>query len=111
VCVACSAEKTASIDYVSLCCDAISFLHVGDESPDFDDIAGELVSYDEWRLASRRCPRIPVVDVYIRAAHTGTTNANENLIISNARLWYITQDESRSRIFFHKCFHFLMLDG
>jgi hypothetical protein len=50
--IACATEKAASVDDVSLCGYAISFLYIGDETSNFDDIAREFMTDDEWRLAS-----------------------------------------------------------
>jgi hypothetical protein len=105
--IACAAEETAAVDDVAFRGDAIAFLHIGDESSNLYHISSELMADDEWRLASRACPRVPLVDVHIRAAHSCTAHANQNFVVSDSRLGNIAQHESGTGRFFHECFHFL----
>jgi len=101
VCIASPTEKTPPVDNMPLGGYAISFLDVGDETPDFHDISGEFMTDDERRLASRLRPVVPVVDVNISAAHAGASDTDENFIISDSWLGDIAKNESRAGIFFY----------
>ena len=51
---------------------------------------------NERRLASRLRPVIPIIDVNVSAAHTGTSYTNENFVISDAWLGNIAQNKTRA---------------
>jgi hypothetical protein len=86
--------------------DAIAFLNIGDEATDFDNVARELVTDDEGGFAARLRPVIPLVNVHVRAAHSGTPHTDQNLVVSDSRLGNIAKNESRTCRFLHQCFHF-----
>jgi hypothetical protein len=101
-----AAQKAAAVYDVTLCSDAIALLHIGHECSNLNDIACEFMTDDEWRLASRARPVIPVVNVNVGAAHPRATNANQYFIVADSRLGNITQHESGTSFFFNECFHF-----
>src|SRR5207237_3983265 len=103
--VAGSAEKAAAIDDVPLRGDTVSFLYIGDESSDLDDIAGEFMSDYKGRLATTFGPRIPVVDVDVGSANPGSTYAYESFVLTDPRLRDILQVETRCRGFLDERFH------
>ena len=82
---------------MSLGRDAISLLNIGDESPYVDNVSGEFMPDDEWRSASSLRPVVPVVYVYVRAAHPGAADADQNFVVSDARLGNVAQCETRTR--------------
>src|SRR5437763_10204890 len=75
VCVARATEQASSIDDVTFRRHAIALAHIGDERSHLHDLAGELVTDDEWRHASAACPRVPFVNVDVSAAHSGSPHA------------------------------------
>ena len=93
--VACSAQKTASVDNVPFCRDAVSLLHVGDQTSNLNYLASELVADYERRLAPPLRPSVPIVDVHVSAAHSGTANTNQNLVLTDSGLRDILQLETR----------------
>jgi len=85
--------------------DPVTDLHAFDEVADGDHIAGELVSADEWRPASPRSPRVPLVDVHVGAADTGAPYAYQDLVVADRRLRNFRQGEAASRGLLHQRFH------
>jgi hypothetical protein len=104
VSVAGAAEQTAAVDDVTLGGDAVSLLHVGNERADLHDIARELVSNRERRLAAAAGPRVPVVDVNVGTAYAGAANTYENFVVAHLRLRNILELESFRSGFFHQRF-------
>ena len=107
--VSSSAEQAATVDYVPLRSDAVSFLHIGDEPADLNHIAGELVPDDEGRLASTLRPCVPVVDVHVGAADSRAPDTNENFVFTNPGLLDVLQFETGCRGFLYQRFQELLL--
>jgi hypothetical protein len=103
--IARAAEQAAAVDDVPFGGHAIAGVHVGDEPSDLDDFAGELVADDDRRLHAALCPRIPVVNVHVGAAHAGAPHPNEHFVFSDCRLGNVAEFEPRSRRWFHQRFH------
>jgi hypothetical protein len=95
-----AAQEASAVDNMPFGSNAIAFLNVGDESSDFDYVAGEFMADDERRLAAAARPLIPVVDVHVGSANSGAANFDQNFIVSDFRLGHITQNHSRSCGFF-----------
>jgi hypothetical protein len=90
---------------MSLGRDPVTFLYIGDKTSDLNDISRELVSNDEGRFASALRPGIPVVDVYVGAAHAGATHPDQNLVFTERWLHDILQSETGRRGFLYQRFH------
>src|SRR4051812_26190034 len=103
--VAGAAEQAPPIDDVSFRGHTIAFPDVGHQRADLHHFARELVADDERWLAAPARPRIPLVNVDVRAAAPGATPANQFFVLANRRLSDVLQCEPRSRRFFHERFH------
>jgi hypothetical protein len=79
---------------MAFCGDAVSLLHVGDEAADLNYLARKLVADYERRLAPSLRPGVPIVDVHVCAAHSGTSNTNQNLVLTDSGLRDILQLET-----------------
>jgi hypothetical protein len=105
VCVAGSAQQATAVHDVAFGRHTIALLHISDEAPDLDDIAGELMPHDERRLATAFCPRVPIVDVHIGAADSRASHSNQNFVLSDPRLRDILQLETGCSGFLYQRFH------
>jgi len=83
----------------------ITLLHISDETPDLDDIAGELMPHDERRLATALCPRVPIVNVNIGAANSRAPHADQNFVLPDPRLRDILQLETGCCGLLYQRFH------
>jgi hypothetical protein len=108
--VAGAAQQAAAIDYVPLGCYAVAFTHVFHKTPHLHDVSCEFVSYSERRLAPASRPVVPLVDMNVGAAHSGTPYTNENFILADLRTRHITQFESRTCSNFYECFQSELLE-
>ena len=81
--VAGPAEQAVAVDDVAFGRHAVADLDIGDERARLDDVTGELVADDDRRFDASLGPVIPGVDVYVRAAHAGAPDADEDLIRPN----------------------------
>jgi len=105
VSVARTTEKAPPVDDVPLSRDAVALLYIGDETSNLDDVAGELVSHHEWRLAPALCPGIPVIDVDVGATDAGAAYSYEDFVLADPRLLDILQLETGCRGFLYERFH------
>jgi hypothetical protein len=83
----------------------VADVHIGDQRSDLRDVARELVSHDEWGLATPARPVVPFVYVYVGPTNPGAPDSYEDFIASDGRLRDLRQDESRRRILLDKCSH------
>jgi len=51
------------------------------------------------------CPGIPVVDVHVRAADSGTVDTDENVVDAESGLGDVFEPQAGRGVRFDKCFH------
>ena len=90
------AVAAAAADDVALAADEVAGREVGDVAADLDDLADELVADDERRLDRLLRPRIPGVDVQVRAADAGLVDADQDVVDAHRRLGHVAQLEARA---------------
>src|ERR1051325_1612179 len=77
------AQQTPAVDDVAFGSYAVAFLDIRNEPTDLQHVTSELVSDDEWLLAAPLCPRVPVVDVDIGSAHTGSPHSYQHFVFAD----------------------------
>ena len=65
---------------VTLARDEVAGVEVVHVAADLDDLTDELVSNHQRRLDRFRCPRIPRLDVQVRAADAGLAHAHDDVV-------------------------------
>ena len=79
------AVAASAADDVALAAHEVARAEVGDVAPDLDDLADELVADDERRLDGPRRPRVPRLDVQVRAADAGLVHPDEDVVDADGR--------------------------
>ena len=77
---ACEAVPAQAADDVTLARDEVAGMEVVHVAADLDDLADELVADDERRLDRARRPRVPRLDVQVRAADAGLAHAHDDVV-------------------------------
>jgi hypothetical protein len=93
------------VNDVTLGRNKIADLHIRHIFANPDDIAAEFVTDDDWRLDASGCPRIPVVDVKVRAADRGGASFEENVVVTDSRDGHLAELKAGSGLGFDDCLH------
>jgi hypothetical protein len=96
---------TASADDVAFRRHAVADRDVGHEASDLHHVARELVADGERRSASALCPRVPLVDVHVGAAHAGAPHLDQHFVVADLRTRDVPKDEAGTGGRFHQRSH------
>ena len=99
------AVAATAADQVALAAHEVArtqFLHVG---PDIHDLAGELVADNQRHRHVRLRPAVPVIDVQVRAADTGSEHTDQNVVAAQRRDRHVLKPEARLRLRLYQRLH------
>jgi hypothetical protein len=83
----------------------VAYLHMGDLAADRRHIAAKLVPDNHGRFEATPRPRIPLIDMQIRATDRGAHDADENLLLSNRRFRNLAHRQPHIGLGFTDCLH------
>ena len=85
--------------------DTIARLEAAHFAADLDHLATEFMS-DRHRHRDRLpCPRVPVIDVHVGAADRGLADADQDVVMTHARLGNLFHPDAGFGARFDQCFH------
>src|SRR5436190_7908356 len=103
--VARATQQASAVDDMPLGGHPVTVTHIRHETAHLHHFAGELVADDDrWTNAPHR-PRVPFIDVHVRAAHAGATYADQHFVVANSRLRHVLQHETGTCRLLHQRFH------
>src|SRR5438309_843245 len=100
-----SAVAAVAADDVAFAAHEVAGLEIADVAADLQHRADEFVSDDERRLDRPRRPRIPRLDVEIRAADPGLPDRDPDVVDAHGRLRDVDQPEASAGRGFHEGTH------
>jgi hypothetical protein len=99
------AVAAVAADEVALRADEVADLRRGDLPADLDDLADELVAEHQRRGDVRPRPRVPRVDVQIRAADAGAQHADDHVERAGRRVGDVGERQARRCVELGECLH------
>ena len=91
--------------------DQVAGMEVVHVAADLDDLADELVADDERRRDGLRGPRVPRLDVQVRAADAGLADAHDHVVDPGLRVGHGLQAEARPGGGLHEGEHQVTVGG
>jgi len=97
---ACHAIAAPAADDMAFAADDVPWVKIGDVAADFDNLADELMPYDESNGNLASGPGVPLIDVQVGSADSSGLNSNQDIVNTDLRLRNILDPQAGSILTF-----------